>query len=155
MKVRRSGRQPGFTIIEVLFVVVIAGILGTLAVPQIAKYSSQKAAQNARTAFMMTAARARAAAIQAGDDVQMVVDANGREVRILNGAGDAVAEPLNLQTGPARGQIVGTDGFTLSYTPRGFARPATGIPDAIGFVSPQGRDTAWVRVTPGRMERGL
>jgi len=150
-----AANRRGFSLIEVLFVLVISGILGVMVVPQISKYTSQRAATNARDAFILTAARARAAAIQSGDEVQMIIDATNGFVSVTDPNGVVIGEPLDFQNGTVRAGVVGTAGFTICYVPQGFHRP--GCPVAadsiIGFVSPQGRDTAWARVNIAQVVR--
>lgn len=141
--------------VEVLFVLVISGVLGVMAVPQISKFTSQRAATNARNAFILTAARARAAAIQSGDEVHMIIDAANNFVSVTDRNGDVIGEPLDLQNGTVRAGVVGTNGFTICYVPRGFERPGCRVAadSIIGFASPQGRDTAWARVTIAQVVR--
>jgi prepilin-type N-terminal cleavage/methylation domain-containing protein len=150
-----AAHRPGFSIVELLFVVVIAGILSAFAVPQISKYTSRRDALNARDAFILTGARARAAALQTGAEVRMRIDPTNHRVLIVDAGNNPVEEPFDLLVGPVRGRIVGTREVVVCYTPRGFARP--GCPPAddsiVGFASPAGRDTAWARITMGRMER--
>ncbi len=145
----------GFSLIEVLFVLLISGILGVMMVPQIARYTSQRAASNARDAFILTAARARAAAIQSGDEVQLTIDPANGLVSITDLNGTAVGDALDFNNGVVRASMVGTDGFTICYVPRGFERPGCRVAEdsIIGFASPEGRDTAWARVTIAQVVR--
>jgi prepilin-type N-terminal cleavage/methylation domain-containing protein len=151
--------RPGFSAIELVVALVIAALLGSVAYPQITKYSSQRAAMNARDAFIGSASQARAAAIRLGEDVEMQVDRTADRVLVtLRRDGSTVAEPLDLRTGSIRGQIVGDGGLTLCYTPRGFMLPncgngSTAVGEVVVFASPQGTHTAGARITLGRVER--
>lgn len=148
-------RRPGFTMIELVMVILLAGIIGTIAVPQMGRYASQKEAKNARDAFIATASRARAAAIQSGDEVHVRILPVVDRVEVVNRAGDPVAPPLDFRTGPVRARILGEFNMTICYTARGFVRPGFACMPMldIAFASMAGRDTAMARVTFGQVER--
>jgi prepilin-type N-terminal cleavage/methylation domain-containing protein len=155
---RGAKARPGFTAIELVVAVVVAGVLAGIAIPQISKQTSRRAAHNARDAFIATTAQARSAAIRAGEEVLMEVDRVNDRVRITRRSDGAVmAAPLDLADGTLRGAIVATETFTLCYSPRGFTLPSctthTPADSIVGFASPQGRDTAWARITIGRAQR--
>jgi prepilin-type N-terminal cleavage/methylation domain-containing protein len=157
-RLRCANARPGFTVVEVIVALMVVAVLGGIAIPQISKQSSRRAAHNAREAFIATASKARAEAIRAGEEVLLRVDAaNDRVLITMRRDGSTVAQPLDLNQGDIRGSIVGGADFTLCYVPRGFAMPGCGSATAadtiVGFVSPQGQDTAWARITLGRMER--
>jgi prepilin-type N-terminal cleavage/methylation domain-containing protein len=150
---RGRGARPGFTLVEVLFVVLIVGILGGVTVPKISAYTSHRSAVNARDAFIRTAALARAAAIQTGDQVEMRVNPAGDSVVVVTAASDTVGV-LDLRTGAIRSNLSGsrptggafsTAGFRVCYVPRGYARPTCGgavLPREVTFISPGGGHTA-------------
>jgi prepilin-type N-terminal cleavage/methylation domain-containing protein len=150
---RGTANRPGFTLIEVVIVVVIAAILGGIAVPQIGIFTSRRAVSNASDAFVRAAALARAEAIKSGDDVEMRIDPATDRVTIVNSAGDIVFT-LDLANGPiqARLEIPGWTAnrpFLVCYVPRGYARALCGndaVPQTFRFVSPSGRDTASARI---------
>jgi prepilin-type N-terminal cleavage/methylation domain-containing protein len=150
---RGTVSRPGFTLIEVIIVVMIAAILGGVAVPQIGKFTSRRAVSNASDAFIRTAAQARAAAIRTGDEVVMRVDAANDRVTIVTAAGDTVAT-LDLANGPIQAGLeipshTGTGPFLVCYVPRGYARSPCGndaLPKTFRFVSPSQKDTARARI---------
>jgi prepilin-type N-terminal cleavage/methylation domain-containing protein len=148
-------RRPGFTMIELVMVILLAGILGGIAVPQMTGYASQREARNARDAFISTASRARAAAIQSGDEVHVKIYPIADRVEVVNRAGEPVGMPLDFRTGPVRARILGEFNMTICYTARGFVRPGTNCMPMldIAFASMAGRDTARARVTFGQVER--
>jgi prepilin-type N-terminal cleavage/methylation domain-containing protein len=155
--------RSGFSLIEVIIVLLIAGVLGGLAAPQISKYTSKRAVHNASTALVHTAAQARAQAIQTGQEVEMRVRPTSNSVVIVS-AGDTVGR-LDLASGPVRATLVGTAAgtatpstaeFVVCYVPRGYARPSCGddkLPRTITFASPSARDTARAVITVGQVER--
>lgn len=156
---RRHGatHRPGFTIIELVVVVMIGGMLGAIAIPQFSRYTSHRAAINARDAFVSAASQARAAAIRLGEDVEMVVDpATDRILVRLRRNGAEVVPPVDLRTGPIRGDILGTTATTACYTPRGFMLPSCGnaqVEQVLQFRSPQGGHTASAVITLGGAKR--
>lgn len=70
----RPGRREGFTLIELAIVLIIAGILASFAVPSFQNVQKNKAAQNARDAFVWMAARARATAVERGTSYLLEVN---------------------------------------------------------------------------------
>jgi prepilin-type N-terminal cleavage/methylation domain-containing protein len=150
--------RPGFTVIELLVAIVIAGILGGVSIPQISRYTSRRAAINARDAFVQATAQARAAAIQAGEDVQMQVDrTNDRVVLTLLRDGTTIGTPLDLRNGPVRAAIAGTGTFVCTYTPRGFMLPDctnnVNVGHVVQFTDPAGTQVASAEITLGGAKR--
>ncbi len=148
-QVRGWRARPGFTVVELVIVLMVAGILGTVTVAQISTYTSRRAATDARDAFIAAAAQARAAAIRMGEDVEMRVDpVNDRVLVLRRRDGSTVIEPLDLNAGPLRGTILGREIIRACYTSRGFMLPSCGgtgnatVGQAVDFRSPQGSHTA-------------
>jgi type II secretory pathway pseudopilin PulG len=139
--------------IELIIVVLIGAALVTLALPQLSRQTDRRAANNARDAFITAAARARAAAIQSGDEVRLRIIAPTDRVEITDRFNQPIAEPLDFQTGPVRARIPGNAIVTVRYTPRGFAHPASVPNRDIIFTSIPGRDSARARITIGQVER--
>lgn len=161
--VRRKacGARSGFSMVELVVVIAIAGVLAGIAVPSLSRYLSQRHLVNAADAFVMSAARARSAALERGDLVRLSVDAATDRVQVLDGAGN-VLHSLDLNGEEMRADLrlrssSGTElsQLVLHYTARGYVRPggdADHLPAQIGF----GNDSRmhWLRMTVvGRVER--
>jgi prepilin-type N-terminal cleavage/methylation domain-containing protein len=89
---RRS--RAGFTVIELLVVVVLAAMLTQLAVKTFGLTSSHIAAREARNVFNGLVARARAQAIESGIPTMLVADADGDSVMVF--ANGNVAEKVRF-----------------------------------------------------------
>jgi len=76
-------RTSGFTLLEVLIVVVLGAILTQLAVKGIGLTSSHMAVREARNVFNGMAARTRAQAIESGARTLLIADAEGDSVVIV------------------------------------------------------------------------
>lgn len=107
--------------VEVLIVIVVAGILTGMAYPGVARYISQQNATNARNSFAYMAARARSAAIERGSVARLTIDAAGDSAIVVTAGGD-VLERMNYAI---EYQVdVSSSGepiLDICYTSRGFA----------------------------------
>jgi prepilin-type N-terminal cleavage/methylation domain-containing protein len=112
-------RRKGFTIIEVIVVLVIGGILMSFAVKAFGATASHTSARQARNVFNGMAARARAQAIESGRSTVLIADARGDSVLIL--ANGRIVE--NVRFGEEMGvDIRATQDVTLlCMNPRGYA----------------------------------
>lgn len=155
---RRSCRpaRRGFTIVELLIVVFIGGVLMALAMPAFRQYTNQRNVINARHAFMMSASRARAAAVERGEPVVLMVRIYRDSVFVMGSGGADTLEMVDYRGGDIRANILlnGTPApFRLCYMPRGFVHPSCehgeyldGELD-IGFTNWSGTDTAWAVIS--------
>jgi prepilin-type N-terminal cleavage/methylation domain-containing protein len=146
---RKTGR-PGFTAVELVFVMLIAGVLMGLAIPSFREYANRREVMNARQAFMMAAARARASAVERGDVVVLMVRIYRDSVFVLSGDWTDTLEVIDYRTGEIRADILLEDTpapFRICYTPRGFVHPSCQdggyLPALIGFRHWNGGDTVW------------
>lgn len=152
-RARRHAR-PGFTIVELLFVILIAGILMSFAVPAFREYNSRREVINARHAFMMSAARARAAAVERGEVVVLMVRIYRDSVFVMNADWTDTLEMIDYREGEIRADIILEDTpapFRICYMPRGFVHPSCQdgeyLPTSIGFTNWTGADTTWATIS--------
>lgn len=113
-------RSRGFTLIEVLIVIVIAGILTSMAIKGFGATSTALAARQARNVFSSMAARARAQAIESGMTTVLLASPAGDSVMILGQGGKIVEnvrfrEEMNVDIRSTVGD------FRICMSPRGFA----------------------------------
>jgi prepilin-type N-terminal cleavage/methylation domain-containing protein len=112
-------RNRGFTIIEVIVVLVIGGALMSIAVKGFGTTASHTSARQARNVFNGMAARARAQAIESGRNTVLIADASGDSVLIM--ANGQIVE--NVRFGEEMGVDIQTtqDVTRLCMNPRGYA----------------------------------
>jgi prepilin-type N-terminal cleavage/methylation domain-containing protein len=114
-----SRRARGFTLIEVLIVIVIGGILTTIAIRELGPTSSRVSARQARNVFSGMAARARAQAIESGQRTILLVDSEGDSVTVM--AGGNVAETVRFRASMGIDIQASEAEIRICMGPRGFA----------------------------------
>ena len=146
---RRRGRL-GFSLVELLFVILIGGILMSFGLPAFREYASRREVINARHAFMMAASRARAAAVERGDVVVLMTRIYRDSVFVMSDDWTDTLEMIDYRNGEIRADILleGTPApFRICFVPRGFVHPSCQdgeyLPTRIGFTNWNGADTTW------------
>ena len=127
-----QARRDGFTMLELAIVLTIAGILAGFAVPSFTTMRRNKAAQNARDAFVWMSARAKATAIERGTTYLLEIDpATDRGWIVLRRTSGPALPADTLQTVNYTGEFEAAIStatntkITLCYNTRGYAWPCS------------------------------
>ena len=111
-------KRSGFTLIEVLVVLVVAVILMSIVVEGMDGFQTKNSVRQARNVFLSMHARTRAQAVEFGQRTELSVDADGDSIWITRN--DSTLSVVRLQS--ELGVDIDGDGVsTLCMTPRGFA----------------------------------
>lgn len=110
-------RRAGFSLLELLVVIVIGGILAGIVGPSIGRVQARLDTESARDSFMLYAARARSLAIDRGAVTTLVVNTGTDQVQIRIGADivDTYDFGANHEV-----DLTGAS-FNVCYSSRGFA----------------------------------
>lgn len=111
----RSSR--GFTLVEVVIAIVLAGVLAAIAVRPFGAARDRFGADQGRLVFASMLARARAAAIETGAPTSLHVDTGADSVSISRGA--VILETVHFDE-ELEVDIVGSN-LTICMGPRGYA----------------------------------
>ena len=117
----RSGRR-GFTLPEILIVIVMISVLSIVAIPRFAVANGRRHMQSAKMRVAAAAATARAAAIQKGQQVRFMIKNN--RVTVIAASTDTVTliSPVPLDTLYGVRVTSGiTDSLVVNFSSRGFA----------------------------------
>ena len=146
-----STRRMGFSLLEMLIVVLLGGLVLTMGTRQYNGVSNQRAVINAANAMVLTSHRARSEAMRSGRLTYMAVEPDAGVVRVSNGDGDVIH---TMDMGTYGGTMSGSE-FTVCYAARGYALPGcTDISGTRTVAFVRGVDTTAVAVMPlGQVRR--
>jgi prepilin-type N-terminal cleavage/methylation domain-containing protein len=115
---RRAPRR-GFTLPEILIVIVMISVLAIVAIPRFANTNAKRHMESARMRVTAALATARQAAIQKGQPVTFMIKAH----RVTVSAGpDTIMTRVPLDTLYQVRVSNVTDPYTIEFSSRGFAR---------------------------------
>lgn len=130
---RLRGRT-GFTLLELLIVLVIGGILSAVAIRSFSVVHGSLGTNTAQSSFMTMHAHARALSVERGIPILLVVDPGTDLVTVEDGDGNVIqtrnfASDYDVSIGAGDGEV------RLCFTPRGFADPRCGNVGGVTEVS--------------------
>ena len=109
----------GFTLVEILIVIVMISVLGLVAIPRFANANARRQMESARLRVMAAVATARQAAIQKGEPVNFMLDNDSVTVKVGT---QNLMSPVKLMTVY---KVKGQPNVTLTFNARGFLSPMT------------------------------
>jgi prepilin-type N-terminal cleavage/methylation domain-containing protein len=133
----RVTSRAGFSMIELVIVLVIAAVVMTMGAQKFRKFETTQQIDNARNAALLMGRRARASAIERGTTMQLVFDPTLKRARITVG-GATVEEVYFEQEYAVTMTNSNSDVITVCYNSRGFALTSScstgGLPATIEFA---------------------
>jgi prepilin-type N-terminal cleavage/methylation domain-containing protein len=140
-------RQDGFTLMEMLLVIVILGIVMLIGLPRMSAGATSTSVRGARTTLITMLARARIAATQTNRITLLKIDGNNAVVllrpRRLPGAGNADTLGAVAPLGDTYGVTVTATIDSVRFDPRGLA---SGFGTGTSFLLSRNGTTETVRV---------
>jgi prepilin-type N-terminal cleavage/methylation domain-containing protein len=134
MKTHAPLRRGGFTILELIIVILITGVLVGVVINSFSRMAGQLNTRSAHDNFLSLHAQARAFAVERGVEVRLVIDPGADQVRVET-TRDGQVEVLNQLNFREEFQVdlirvTGQGPVNLCFTPRGIANPTCG--NAVG-----------------------
>jgi prepilin-type N-terminal cleavage/methylation domain-containing protein len=127
MRLMIGSPRAGFTLIELMIVMIIAAALMSVTIPSFTRLTSSRNAQNARDALVWMAARARGRAIERGQTFLLEIDPATERVWIVRRNTGAALATDTLEAVLFTGRHASTIStaantrITVCYSPRGYA----------------------------------
>jgi type IV fimbrial biogenesis protein FimT len=120
-------RRGGYTLAELMAVIVIAGIIATIAVPRLSGYIRHLSARSAVSTVVSDLALARTQAVREGRTVSLrVTGAAAYQVTVDVGANPVRTLKTVNVAGTRRTVTLTPNPTTISFDPRGMLRPGSG-----------------------------
>jgi prepilin-type N-terminal cleavage/methylation domain-containing protein len=150
-RLTRDASRSGFSLVEILIVIVLISLLALVAIPRFSTASGKRQVESARLRVASALATARQAAIQKGQTVQFKITSN-RVTVIASGTTTNLISPAPLDTlyKVTIGSNIG-DPFTVDFSSRGFA--SLGANKTIWFSRTGVPDDSLVVTTTGMVKR--
>lgn len=118
-RLTRSRLRRGFTLPEILIVIVMISVLSLVAIPRFANANAKRHMESARMRIATSIATARAAAIQKGQTVRFNITSNRVTVQATGSDATNLVSPVPLDT---LYKVEAQSGdITIDFSSRGFA----------------------------------
>jgi type II secretion system protein H len=124
---RYRDRRGGYTLAELLVVIVIMGIIASIAVPRLSTFIRHLSARSAVSKVVSDLTLARTQAVREGRTVSLTVTGTGTyRVTVDQGANPArVLKTVNV-SGTQKNVSLTPNPTTIAFDPRGMLRPGSG-----------------------------
>jgi prepilin-type N-terminal cleavage/methylation domain-containing protein len=159
-RIRASSIRPGFSMVEMVIVIVIAGIIASFTIPSFNNTQRNRMAQNARDSFVWMGARARSRAIEMGTTFLLEVDPATERAWIVRRNPTVAADTLQMvdfTTEYASTITTSTNNtVTVCFNSRGYAWACAGTSPTsnVDVTFSHAQRIASARVKPlGQMQR--
>lgn len=142
--------RGGFTLLEVLFVLVIGAIVAGYGIPRIGNAFDSRAVVDGRDTIIWFAARARATALQSGTVTRLEIDPSTDEIRVQMHDADStevVSRDLAAELG-IDVTTASTASIIVCYSPRGWALStscSSGVPATVSVQRREQQASVHVR----------
>lgn len=142
-----SRQRLGFSMIELVVAILIGSILTSIALSSYSNARGRFAVTGARNTFAALHARARAQAIEQGENVRIWIDASGDSIVLTTEGGTRLE---NIRFGDELAVDIRASGnYRLCMNPRGFAdESCNNFSSAVTVGFWQGTDSATVKILP-------
>ena len=127
----RVGRA-GFTLPEILIVIVMISVLALVAIPRFATANGRRHMESARMRIAAALATARQGAIQRGQPIRFRVDNDSLRVTLFSHADTLLLSPVPLNTLYKVTIDKPSQPYEIVFGARGFA--TAGLPDAENYI---------------------
>lgn len=148
------GKQAGFAAIEIVVVIMIAAVLMGMAIPAFGRVQARRGVINARNTLIALAARARAHAVERGENVYLEIDPVTNRAWVRRGTDTIQVVQYSGEFAAEMQLASNTSTVAICYSSRGFARESCNagtLPDVVTFR--RGPETARARIRPlGQVE---
>lgn len=140
--------RSGFTILELIIVILVGAILTTIAVRGLGSVQSRASVRQARNVYASMHARARAQAVELGERVELRIDPVGDSIWLSRDG--AVLHVVRFRSEMGVDIRAGSNTHTVCMDPRGFADASCNSFESspLTLTFAQGADTASLQVLP-------
>jgi prepilin-type N-terminal cleavage/methylation domain-containing protein len=151
-RLTRHAARPGFSLIEILIVIVMISLIALVAIPRFASGSARRSVESARMRTAAALSTARQAAIQKGETVHFMLRRNRVSVFTAANKNIMLLSPTPLDTLYQVTAKVGTsDSVLFTFNARGFAN--VGSTKKIRLTRPGVADDSLMVLITGMVQR--